>query len=617
MHYKVDSCNTGLNPDLFDVVNTQEQRLMQDKEHRSRLIDTVRSEAGMLRLLIDRDGCILSISQAAAQLFGVAPGKRRKMHLSDLASAQQLADAIETGINTAFSTATEHCCEMCVEVAGDFREIELKVQPLPDTGDNAETALVTIMDFTERNHADRRAKALESYQNQLAEALPHLVWMSDCIGTPLFFNRRWTEYTGCAFAETLERGFNSFLHLDDVGDAVRAGKEASDRGELYETQFRIRRHDGAYRWFLSRGLPVKNEDGKIEHWFGTCTDIDDQKRAEEEACRANARTNAILEGMADAFYTLDNEGCFTYVNANMADTIHLTIEDMLGRNIWDTLPEAAQMPYRHDIQKAIDERVPVHSEGYYAPQNIWYEADIYPSAHGLAVFTRDVTEHKRAEEERLRFMGQIQALNHRLQRAMSETHHRIRNNLQFISALVDIQTMENKPAIDASEIRRIGQLALSLAAVHDLLTQQAKIDADVETIGTREMLNRLLPTLSQIVGDRLFHYEIDDLQLPIRYGTSLAIIVNELISNAVQYGSGDISLQFTVDSEEAHLTVTDGGPGFPADFDPRIAAHTGMEIIESIGKWDLGGDIVYSNRPEGGAKVDVVLPIPDLEEHIF
>ena len=108
--------------------------------------------------------------------------------------------------------------------------------------------------------------------------------------------------------------------------------------------------------------------------------------------------------------------------------------------------------------------------------------------------------------------------------------------------------------------------------------------------------------------------EIEDLNARLRRSvqasTSLALLVAELVSNALKHGQGQIEISVTIDGDTARLEVDDDGPGFPADFDWRQAANTGLGLIDSAGRHDLRGTVSYGNRPEGGACVTVTFPIP-------
>jgi two-component sensor histidine kinase len=224
---------------------------------------------------------------------------------------------------------------------------------------------------------------------------------------------------------------------------------------------------------------------------------------------------------------------------------------------------------------------------------------------------KEIAERKRAENETLRHQQYIEALNQRLQRAMTETHHRVKNNLQIIAAMVDMYSLDDTQFISAEEIRKLGIHVQTLAAVHELLTQEAKDDGQAHYIPAREVLERLIEMLQRTAGSRRILYEIAEARLSARQGTSLALIVNEIISNALKYGAGNIEVSLTVERKKAILRVYDEGPGFPEGFDPIKAANTGLELVHNLSQWDLGGEVQFSTRESGGGCVTVTIPLPE------
>jgi PAS domain S-box-containing protein len=121
----------------------------------------------------------------------------------------------------------------------------------------------------------------EAQLRQMADAMPQIVWVTRPDGYPDHFNRRWYEFTGLSEADSLGDKWVTPLHEDDRERARRRWEHSVHSGEPYEIEYRLRGDDGAYRWFLARGLPFRDEKGQVVRWFGTCTDIDDKKRAEE------------------------------------------------------------------------------------------------------------------------------------------------------------------------------------------------------------------------------------------------------------------------------------------------------------------------------------------------
>lgn len=123
----------------------------------------------------------------------------------------------------------------------------------------------------------------EERYRYLAESIPQLVWTADAEGNSDYFNRNWCEYTGLAVEQSMGSGWLAALHPDDVESADQVWSNAVRNGILYENEYRFKRAaDGAYRWHLARGLPLKDEQGRVVKWFGTCTDIDEQKQILQE-----------------------------------------------------------------------------------------------------------------------------------------------------------------------------------------------------------------------------------------------------------------------------------------------------------------------------------------------
>jgi two-component sensor histidine kinase/GAF domain-containing protein len=186
----------------------------------------------------------------------------------------------------------------------------------------------------------------------------------------------------------------------------------------------------------------------------------------------------------------------------------------------------------------------------------------------------------------------------------------VKNNLQLISALIDIQRGTDTETVPMSEFVRLGTNVRALGVIHDVLTQEAKTDMQEETLSVKTVLKKLLSMLQQTLGrDHQLLYTIGDVRLPGRKVTSLALLTNELFSNAVKHGKGIVEIVFAVKDGKARLEVCDNGAGFPPNFDADTAANTGLSLIEALSSHDLRGGVTYENRTEGGARVTVQFPL--------
>lgn len=140
-----------------------------------------------------------------------------------------------------------------------------------------------------RRRAEEELRTEEARFRTLANAIPQLAWMADASGARYWFNDRWFEFTGVSFEEVTGFGWRKLHHPDHADRVIRGMQNAFDKGEAWEDTHPLRGRDGTYRWFLSRALPIRGEDGAIKSWLGTNTDITDWKVAEAERERALAQ----------------------------------------------------------------------------------------------------------------------------------------------------------------------------------------------------------------------------------------------------------------------------------------------------------------------------------------
>jgi two-component sensor histidine kinase len=203
---------------------------------------------------------------------------------------------------------------------------------------------------------------------------------------------------------------------------------------------------------------------------------------------------------------------------------------------------------------------------------------------------------------------QIEALNARLQVMMRETQDRVRNNLQIITALVDIQMM-GEETVPMTAMQRVGQHGQVLAAIHEMISQSAFRLEEERCFSLQELTDRIALFAQNVIRSRRLQLQVGEGHLTVDQATALALLINELISNAVLHGQGKIELRLSIENEEVHLELRDEGSGFPEGFDPARDARIGIQLIENYARWDLQGQIAYENRPEGGASVRVDFPL--------
>jgi PAS domain S-box-containing protein len=293
-----------------------------------------------------------------------------------------------------------------------------------------------VRDSTARQLAELALRESEARFRQLADAMPQIVWTATPDGNVDYLNQRWFDYTGLPIEESRNLAWQAVLHPEDVPNCNERRNRAFAAGEAYEVEYRFRRAaDGAYRWHLGRAVPIRNPDGAMARWFGTCTDIDDYKRAEQEIRRAwheikslnhalerrvrertlqlrdsEDRFRQLVEGVKDyAILMLDPQGCVTtwtdaaerlkgYASAEILGTSFsrfYTAGDVARGHPADVLRAAA-----HDGNfQEQGWRVRKDGSRFWAEVSITALRDETGNLQGFSKITRDITERKESDQK--------------------------------------------------------------------------------------------------------------------------------------------------------------------------------------------------------------------------
>jgi diguanylate cyclase (GGDEF)-like protein/PAS domain S-box-containing protein len=189
----------------------------------------------------------------------------------------EFPEAANTELWAVYHQAFEDLVPRTIEFYYEPLEIWFEVHVHPSPG----LLSVFFRDITDKYETQKRLIANERRYRTLTNAMPQMVWLTDANGYHLYYNDRWYEFTGLTVDESLGFGFSNALHPGDKERTLEEWQRAWRNGEHYEIEYRFySRSLKQYRWFLGRAYPVRNEEGEVIEWVGTCTDIDLQKRTE-------------------------------------------------------------------------------------------------------------------------------------------------------------------------------------------------------------------------------------------------------------------------------------------------------------------------------------------------
>jgi diguanylate cyclase (GGDEF)-like protein/PAS domain S-box-containing protein len=265
----------------------------------------------------------------------------QKIHFGDSVIALRKTQGFEAAQQLIQSGSGQQFMKQIQAAAGEMRTDELRLLVLRDADANRDLAITTTIlllgtflgvvvalaagwiaqrDQTARLRAEDAHREGEERFGSLANNISQLAWMTDENGSVNWYNQRWFEYTGTTREQSIGLGWQEFIHPDDRPRVLEKVGRCLKSGELWEDTFPLRGHDGKYRSFLSRALPVRDADGKIHRWFGTNTDISDRQAMEDELFAEKERAQVTLNSIGDAVICTDLAGNISFIN-RVAETM--------------------------------------------------------------------------------------------------------------------------------------------------------------------------------------------------------------------------------------------------------------------------------------------------------
>ena len=304
----------------------------------------------------------------------------------------------------------------------------------------------TTTDIDDQKRAQDVLRASEGKLQRVIDTIPTLVWCNLPDGPNEFLSKSWHQYTGLSPEEAHGWGWSTAFHPDDLPPLMKRWQELLVSGESGEIEARLRRHDGEYRWFLIRVAPFRNQSGAIERWYGTSTDIDDRKRAEERLQASETNLREILDGIPGLAAALSPAGVPEVINRPFLEFFGKTAEEIKNWKTQDVihpddLPRViAEFTHSLATGTPLDLEVRYHrADGVYR----WFQVRINPARDAEGRITgwygllTDIEDGKRAEEK-LRHSEALLAESQRLSKTGSFIWRVATNEVTWSAQLYDI-----------------------------------------------------------------------------------------------------------------------------------------------------------------------------------
>jgi len=375
---------------------------------------------------------------------------------------------------------------------GSYRWFLCRALPARDAEGRIVRWAGSLADIDDLVRAGEALRESEGRFRQLAESLPQLVWTCRADGTCDYISPQFVAYTGIPEAKQLGFDWLQQVHPDDREPLFAAWNRTVATGEPFDVEYRIRRNDGVYRWFKTRATALRDSGGKVVKWFGSNTDIDDQKQAERSSLESKERLNGIVSSAMDAIITVDEEQRIVLFNEAAERMFGCPGVEAMGRPLDRFIPERFRVTHNDGFLRfgetgglaRLTALTALRADGAEFP----IEASISNIEVGgrelFTVILRDITERRQAEAEREQLA--------REQTARAEAEYaaeKIRRLQAVIDSVLAHLTLENLLPEMLNRIRELletdSAAILLLSEDGQSLVIRAAIGFQEEVIGLR------------------------------------------------------------------------------------------------------------------------------------
>jgi PAS domain S-box-containing protein len=455
------------------------------------------------------------------------------------------------------------------------------------------------------------------------DAIPQQIWSGPPDGTLDYCNDRWRSYMGLGLEALRGDGWQTMLHPDDRDRVLKAWHESVVNGTPYEQEERHRGADGTYRWFLARGVPLRDAEGGIVRWYGTNTDIEDRKRAEQELRQAEEHIRAILEYSPNWIFLKDTEGRYLLVNREIERVFGISQEQIKGKADSEIFsPEQAAEYRAHDLTvlragrtMEFEEIAELEDGPHTSIVHKFPLFDTHGNIYAIGGVATDITERKRAD-------GQLRRLSGELLQSQDEERRRIARDLHDSTGqdLVALATMLGElqgsiPSVDRKSATLLSECkTLANKCIRDVRTLSYVLHPPLlDEAGLVDAIRDYADGFTKRSGIQV-ELEVSPGMARMEQDVEMALfrVVQESLTNIQRHSGSPLAKIRIHCNSNLTLEISDSGSGLPASApggkqNPRFEVGVGIPSMQERVK--LVGGRLEIDSTSHGTTVRVTIPL--------
>jgi PAS domain S-box-containing protein len=446
---------------------------------------------------------------------------------------------------------------------------------------DGQTCTLSILhEITEYKRAEEALRQSEEKFRQLAENIRDVFWITDSIKLNAVYispayEQIWGRTRESWYADPAS--FAEAVHPEDQL-LLRAAIERHMLGEEVDLEYRIVQPSGAVRWIHDRAFPIYNELGQIYRFVGLAEDITDRKQAQQERDR-------FFNLSLDMLLITDFEGYFRQLNASWEKTLGFTYEEMQGIHYTELVHPEDLEATRTAVENQEVGIPTIAFENRYRCKDgsyKWLSWTGVPFAEEGLIYAvaRDVSGQKQAEVQIKTSLQEKEIL-------LQEIHHRVKNNMQVICSLLDLQSIQIQDRQTLEMFRESQNRIRSMALIHEKLYESQNLAKVNFADYVHSLAIHLLQTYA-IKPDKItLHINVDEVGLNIDTAIPCGLIINELVSNAFKYAFpentiGTIWIELYQENNQFKLVIGDNGTKLKIPLDLHNSNSLGLQLVKAL-----------------------------------
>lgn len=308
---------------------------------------------------MDLEGRVASWNPAAERIYGYSAPEMIGKTLSILAAPERRQEMQEILARIRRGERIDYLETARLRKDGRHIHVSITVSPILDYSGALKGVSSIEKDITQIKQAGELLQRSRDFYLTLFEEFPNLIWRSSPDGSRNYFNRTWLAFTGRGFDQERADGWRGRLHPDDRERYLEAYRKALAEQGPYEIEYRLRRNDDQYRWLVEHGQPFLGMDGRFSGFIGSCTDISDRKKADQDLRHSLDLLFAVIENIPNMIFLKEaGELRFELFNRAGEELLGITRQEMIGKNDYDFFPrEQADFFTRHDYEVLRDRKM--------------------------------------------------------------------------------------------------------------------------------------------------------------------------------------------------------------------------------------------------------------------